>query len=120
VLGNPKSEEEHSGERLSESKAKVISDITSEITSDITSNAEDKVKVGVATKDGQLGFLFTRGGLREGAGRKSTGITKKVSLTLPEDIWQEIEQACEGQNLSRSQVFRNIIEAHYAKESKES
>jgi hypothetical protein len=116
VLGNPKSEEEHSGERLSESKAKVISDITS----DITSNAEDKVKVGVATKDGQLGFLFTRGGLREGAGRKSTGITKKVSLTLPEDIWQEIEQACEDQNLSRSQVFRNIIEAHYAKESKES
>lgn len=38
---------------------------------------EDKVKVGLATKDGQLGFLFTRGGLREGAGRKSTGITKR-------------------------------------------
>ncbi|OMD43088.1 hypothetical protein [Paenibacillus odorifer] len=81
---------------------------------------EDKVKVGLATKDGQLGFLFTRGGLREGAGRKSTGITKKVSLTLSEDVWQEIEQACEEQNASRSQVFRNIIEAHFVKESKES
>ncbi|OMD51736.1 hypothetical protein BSK65_01690 [Paenibacillus odorifer] len=90
------------------------------MTSDVTSSSKDKVKVGVATKDGQLGFLFTRGGLREGAGRKSTGITKKVSLTLPENIWQEIEQACEEQNVSRSQVFRNIIEAHFAKESKES
>lgn len=81
---------------------------------------EDKVKVGLATKDGQLGFLFTRGGLREGAGRKSTGITKKVSLTLSEDVWQDIEQACEEQNASRSQVFRNIIEGHFVKESKES
>ncbi|MEK5396434.1 hypothetical protein [Paenibacillus sp. FSL K6-2859] len=107
-----KFEDEHSDEILSEFKSK--------ITSDITSSSKDKVKVGVATKDGQLGFLFTRGGLREGAGRKSTGITKKVSLTLPENIWQEIEQACEEQNVSRSQVFRNIIEAHFAKESKES
>lgn len=98
----------------------ILSEFNSNITSDVTSSSKDKVKVGVATKDGQLGFLFTRGGLREGAGRKSTGITKKVSLTLPENIWQEIEQACEEQNVSRSQVFRNIIEAHFAKESKES
>ncbi|WP_262495478.1 hypothetical protein [Paenibacillus sp. B2(2019)] len=98
----------------------ISSEFNSKITSDITSSSKDKVKVGVATKDGQLGFLFTRGGLREGAGRKSTGITKKVSLTLPENIWQEIEQACEEQDVSRSQVFRNIIEAHFAKESKES
>ncbi|WP_405176278.1 hypothetical protein MHI27_11400 [Paenibacillus sp. FSL H8-0261] len=103
-----------------EHKDEILSEFNSKITSDITSSSKDKVKVGVATKDGQLGFLFTRGGLREGAGRKSTGITKKVSLTLPENIWQEIEQACEEQNVSRSQVFRNIIEAHFAKESKES
>lgn len=92
----------------------------SEIVSEVKSDAKDKVKVGVSTKDGQLGFLFTRGGLREGAGRKSTGVTKKVSLTLSEDVWQEIEQACADQNASRSQVFRNIIEAHFVKESKES
>ncbi|WP_449603879.1 hypothetical protein [Paenibacillus sp. Marseille-Q9583] len=98
----------------------ILSEFNSKITSDITSSSKDKVKVGVATKDGQLGFLFTRGGLREGAGRKSTGITKKVSLTLPENIWQEIEQACADQNASRSQVFRNIIEAYFVKESKES
>jgi len=111
-LSDHKFEDEHRDE--------ILSEFNSKITSDITSSSKDKVKVGVATKDGQLGFLFTRGGLREGAGRKSTGITKKVSLTLPENIWQEIEQACEEQNVSRSQVFRNIIEAHFAKESKES
>ncbi|WP_440962046.1 hypothetical protein ACN6KS_11490 [Paenibacillus nitricinens] len=111
-MSDHKFEDEHSDE--------ILSEFNSKITSDITSSSKDKVKVGLATKDGQLGFLFTRGGLREGAGRKSTGITKKVSLTLPENIWQEIEQACEEQNVSRSQVFRNIIEAHFAKESKES
>lgn len=111
-MSDHKFEDEHRDE--------IFSEFNSKITSDITSSSKDKVKVGVATKDGQLGFLFTRGGLREGAGRKSTGITKKVSLTLPENIWQEIEQACEEQNVSRSQVFRNIIEAHFAKESKES
>ncbi|WP_256719107.1 hypothetical protein [Paenibacillus odorifer] len=103
-----------------EQKGSSISGVKDKVTSDSSSNNEDKVKVGVATKDGQLGFLFTRGGLREGAGRKSTGVTKKVSLTLSEDIWQEIEQACADQNTSRSQVFRNIIEAHFVKESKES
>lgn len=60
-----------------EHKDEILSEFNSKITSDITSSSKDKVKVGVATKDGQLGFLFTRGGLREGAGRKSTGITKR-------------------------------------------
>lgn len=58
-------------------KRSSISEIKNKVTSDSASNNEDKVKVGVATKDGQLGFLFTRGGLREGAGRKSTGVTKR-------------------------------------------
>lgn len=60
-----------------EQKGSSISEIKNKVTSDSASNNEDKVKVGVATKDGQLGFLFTRGGLREGAGRKSTGVTKR-------------------------------------------
>ena len=33
-----------------------------------------------------------KGGLRQGAGRKSKGITKKVSLTLSESQWQEINE----------------------------
>lgn len=68
-MGDHKFEGEHKGSSISEIKDKV--------TSDSASNNKDKVKVGVATKDGQLGFLFTRGGLREGAGRKSTGVTKR-------------------------------------------
>lgn len=34
---------------------------------------------------------MTKGGRREGAGRKRQGITKKVSLTLSEELWHEIE-----------------------------
>lgn len=93
------------------------SDIQGETNEEVIGDIKDKVKVGVATKDGQLGFLFTRGGLREGAGRPSIGVTKKVSVTLTEELWQEIEGVCVDQNVSRSQVFRNIIEAHFSKES---
>ncbi|WP_374723674.1 CopG family transcriptional regulator [Calidifontibacillus erzurumensis] len=32
------------------------------------------------------------GGKREGAGRKSLGITKKVSITLEKEVWEEIEE----------------------------
>jgi hypothetical protein len=35
---------------------------------------------------------MARGGIREGAGRKAQGITKKVSLTLSTETWQEITQ----------------------------
>lgn len=93
-------------------------DINSEIKGNTKHDTKNKVKVGVSTKDGQLGFLFTRGGLREGAGRKSIGVTKKVSLTLTEEIWQEIESACVDRNLSRSQVFRTIIESHFSRNPK--
>lgn len=75
----------------------------------------NKVKVGVSNKDGQLGFVFTRGGLREGSGRKSIGVTKKVSLTLTEEIWGKIETSCTDNNLSRSEVIRNILESFYSK-----
>jgi len=33
-----------------------------------------------------------RGGRREGSGRKRKGITKKVSLTISKDLWNEIEE----------------------------
>lgn len=44
------------------------------------------------------------GGKREGAGRPSLGITKKVSLTLTNDVWQFIENA-----ESKSKFLRKII-----------
>lgn len=36
-----------------------------------------------------------RGGRREGAGRKAQGITRKVSLTLTEEQWNQIEASRE-------------------------
>jgi hypothetical protein len=47
------------------------------------------------------------GGKREGAGRKSLGTTKKVSITLPDEIWLQIEEAKGVQPLSA--FLRNVI-----------
>ncbi|MDO3409744.1 ribbon-helix-helix protein, CopG family [Saccharibacillus sp. CPCC 101409] len=71
------------------------------------------IKVDVSNKQGQLGFVFTKGGLREGAGRKSIGVTKKVSLTLTEEIWEKIEAEREEHNQSRSEIIRSILESYY-------
>lgn len=68
------------------------------------------IKVGVSNKEGQLGFLFTKGGLREGAGRKSIGVTKKVSLTLTEEMWEQFEKHCAELEISRSQAIRTMME----------
>ena len=37
------------------------------------------------------------GGKREGAGRKPIGVTKRVALTLPEDVWGKIESDVKDQ-----------------------
>lgn len=76
--------------------------------------SDNEIKVGVSNKDGQLGFMFTRGGLREGAGRKSIGVTKKVSLTLTDEMWANIEKHCADHQASRSEVIRNMIEFYYS------
>lgn len=50
-----------------------------------------------------------RGGKREGSGRKQIGITKKVSLTLTEQEWQEIDQEITSGSVgSVSEYFRNL------------
>ncbi|WP_308639385.1 ribbon-helix-helix domain-containing protein [Paenibacillus silvisoli] len=72
------------------------------------------MKIGISNKEGQLGFVSPRGGLREGAGRKTIGVTKKVSVTLTDDLWDKIEKQCSENQLSRSEVFRTIIETYYA------
>lgn len=76
--------------------------------------SNNKIKIGISNKEGQLGFMFTRGGLREGAGRKNIGVTKKVSLTLTDDVWGKIEKYCMDHKLSRSEVIRNIIDSYYS------
>lgn len=77
--------------------------------------AENNIKVDVSNKDGQLGFVFTRGGLREGSGRKGIGVTKKVSLTLTEELWDNIENYRKENNLSRSEALRHMVESFYSK-----
>lgn len=47
------------------------------------------------------------GGYREGAGRPSLGITKKVSITLPDNIWDEIER--EKGDLTMSAFLRDLV-----------
>ena len=76
---------------------------------------EDKnIKIGVSNKEGQLGFVFSRGGMREGAGRKNIGKTKKISLTLTDDLWEKLEKDCADNNQSRSEVIRKMIESFYS------
>ncbi|CAM3683475.1 MULTISPECIES: ribbon-helix-helix domain-containing protein [Paenibacillus] len=79
----------------------------------------DQVRIGLSKKNGQLGFMFTRGGPREGAGRKGIGITKKISLTLTEEIWEEIDRECEELEITRSAYLRNMIESYYATKRKD-
>jgi hypothetical protein len=74
----------------------------------------DKIKIGVSNKEGQLGFLSTKGGLREGAGRKSIGVTKKVSITLTEEIWEKLEEHCSIRQLSRSEALRHMLENYFS------
>lgn len=76
--------------------------------------SSDQIKIGVSNKEGQLGFLPTKGGLREGAGRKGIGVTKKVSLTLTEEIWTKLEEHCTNHQLSRSEALRHILETYYS------
>lgn len=80
---------------------------------------DEQFRIGLSNKDGQLGFVFTRGGPREGAGRKGIGMTKKVSLTLTKDIWEEMERECEELAISRSSFLRSMIESYYTANKKD-
>lgn len=48
-------------------------------------------------------------------GRPSKGITKKVSLTLQSQLWEEIREIKEEEEVSQSQVIREIIEEFFGK-----
>ncbi|WP_244912734.1 hypothetical protein [Paenibacillus pasadenensis] len=50
-----------------------------------------------------------RGGRREGAGRKPQGITRKVSLTLTEEQWNQIESSGEPTVAAYIQSLMNKV-----------
>lgn len=45
----------------------------------------------VRSEDPEEYVVSNRGGRREGAGRPSLGTTRKVSITLPDEIWEQLE-----------------------------
>ncbi|MEO3945290.1 hypothetical protein [Gorillibacterium sp. CAU 1737] len=53
-----------------------------------------------------------RSGRRKGAGRKPIGVTRKLSLTLPQACWEEIDRCRQKGDYSISEVLRSIIEDH--------
>lgn len=76
---------------------------------------DKEIKLGVPGQEGQVSFVFSRGGSREGAGRKAIGETKKISLTLSREVWNQLEQCCAAGNASRSEVIREMIEQYFAR-----
>ena len=49
-------------------------------------------------------------------GRPSVGKTKRVALTLPEELWDRIDEEKESKDLSLAALFREIIENYYSDE----
>ena len=49
-------------------------------------------------------------------GRPSLGETRKVSITLPEDVWKLIDERKEKWDNTLSQTLRNIIEVYFEPE----
>jgi hypothetical protein len=77
----------------------------------------NRIKLGVPNEEGQLSIMFARGGPRKGAGRKGIGTTKKVSLTLPEALWDKIEECRNSACGSQSEVIRGMIEFYFSKQN---
>lgn len=75
---------------------------------------EDEIKLIVPKQEGQISAMFSRGGPREGAGRKGIGHTRKLSLTLPQQAWIELERRCQNGNLTKSEWIRGLIMEHFA------
>ncbi|MCQ6561829.1 ribbon-helix-helix domain-containing protein [Paenibacillus mendelii] len=77
----------------------------------------ENVKLGIPDQEGQLRIMFSKGGPRAGAGRKGFGVTKKISLTLSQELWETLEQRSTSLNCSRSETVRDIIEAFFLHDS---
>jgi hypothetical protein len=77
---------------------------------------KEDIKLGVPDEEGQVRIMFSKGGPRKGAGRKGIGVTKKMSLTLSEELWGKLEQHSEIVQQSRSELVRTIIERFFTME----
>jgi hypothetical protein len=55
----------------------------------------------------------SHGGRRKGSGRPSIGTTRKVSVTLPDEIWNAIDKKKNNLDISQSQTLRLIIEQYF-------
>lgn len=67
-----------------------------------------ELKKGANIKDGQVS-LSLRGGVRERAGRKPIGNSRKISITLPAEDWAHIDRLVEqGRVGSYSDYFRQL------------
>lgn len=53
----------------------------------------------------------SHGGKRDGAGRPSLGKTKKVSITLPDEVWERIDDSKKEQSMSA--FLRELIMENY-------
>lgn len=72
-----------------------------------------KAKVNKGEKQSKVS---KRGGSRQGAGRKSLGIKRPVTITLPEDVWKEIENQLiinGGNYKSYAEYFRRLVLGQY-------
>ncbi|PYI50701.1 ribbon-helix-helix protein, CopG family [Paenibacillus flagellatus] len=70
---------------------------------------KNDMKLIVPEREGQLRFAFSRGGPREGAGRKGIGETRKLSLTLPAEDWERLEALCTELGCSKSELLRGMV-----------
>ncbi|MDF2669588.1 MAG: hypothetical protein K0R67_1894 [Paenibacillus sp.] len=70
-------------------------------------------KLFIPSSEGQLSLMLTKGGRRTGAGRKRIGITKKVSLTLSEETWEQIEETINAAESTKSEFIRALIEQYF-------
>ncbi|MFK7693819.1 ribbon-helix-helix domain-containing protein [Paenibacillus sp. HJGM_3] len=80
---------------------------------------DKSAKMYIPTEEGQLSLLLNRGGPRSGAGRKRIGQTKKVSVTLPEELWEAFEHKVEAARSTKSEVIRAMIERYMKHDSHE-
>jgi hypothetical protein len=77
----------------------------------VTKTKKSGISVKTPDKEGQATFKLSRGGEREGAGRKKKeGMeARKVSLSLPSDWWQHIDEMKEQHKMTQSDVLHNLI-----------
>lgn len=78
----------------------------------------DNYKDQVYKNEEEVEYKLERGGIRKGAGRPSLGITKRVSLTLPESTWILLNKLKSTEVLPLSALIRHII-IEYVENAKE-